>query len=59
MKMRTAGLLKPFQNLFSKLLNILLRVLNINPETRRAASINTTTTWNVRYASMSSVKSLM
>lgn len=57
MKMRTAGLLKPFQNpIFKTLLNILLRVLNINPETRKAARLsNTTTTWNVRYASMSSV----
>lgn len=41
MKMRTAASLKLFQDLFSKLLNILLRVLNINLETRKAASINT------------------
>lgn len=41
MKMRTAGLLKLFWDLFSKLLNTLERVLNINLETQKDDSINT------------------
>lgn len=48
MKTELSRLIKTISEpIFKTAGNILLRVLNINPETRKAASINTTTTWNV------------